>query len=98
MIVKFNNVYLQKIYEGKQPGKKPKYSEGVILRFKKTVLMLQHAESITEIKKFKGLNFEKLKGDLNGFYSVRVDLQYRLVLSIEEDKSIVVADMIVIQN
>ena len=45
MIIAFNNPYLQKIYEGKQPGGKSKFSTDVITKFKKTVLMLQNTES-----------------------------------------------------
>ncbi|MEO5945884.1 MAG: type II toxin-antitoxin system RelE/ParE family toxin, partial [Chitinophagaceae bacterium] len=79
MIVEFNNAYLQKLYEGKQTTGKPKYNQEVILKFKKTVLMLMNTGSINELRKFMGLNFEALKGDFKGFYSVRVDLQYRLI-------------------
>lgn len=98
MVVTFNNAYLQKLFEGKPLGKKPRYREDVILRFKKTVLMLQYAESISQVRKLKGLNFEKLKGDLQGYYSVRVNIQYRLILSIEENDSLVISDIIVIED
>ncbi len=97
MLVAFNNAYLQKIYEGKQVAGKPKYSQNVILKFKKTVLMLQNTESITELRKFRGLNFEALKGNLKGFFSVRVDLHYRLILSVEKD-SVVVTDILIIED
>jgi toxin HigB-1 len=97
MIIAFNNAYLQKIYEGKQVGGKPKFSHEVILKFKKTVLMLQNTESIKELRKFRGLNFEALKGDYKGYYSVRVDLQYRLILSVEKD-AVVVTDILIIED
>jgi proteic killer suppression protein len=97
MIIAFNNAYLQKVYEGKQPGGKPKFSQDVILKFKKTVLMLQNTESIKELRKFRGLNFEALKGDYKGYYSVRVDLQYRLILSVEKD-TVVVTDILIIED
>ncbi|MDQ6756909.1 MAG: type II toxin-antitoxin system RelE/ParE family toxin [Bacteroidota bacterium] len=97
MIIAFNNPYLQKIYEGKQVAGKPKYSTDVILKFKKTVLMLQNTESIKELRKFRGLNFEALKGDYKGYFSVRVDLHYRLILSVEKD-SIVLTDILIIEN
>ncbi len=97
MIIQFNNAYLQKIFEGKQVTGKPKYSQDVILKYKKTVLMLQHTGSIKELRKFRGLNFEALKGDYKGYYSVRVDLQYRLILSVEKN-SIVVTDVLVIED
>ncbi len=97
MIISFNNLYLQKIYEGKEVGRKPRYSKGVILKFKKTVLMLQQTDSIKELRKFRGLNFEALKGDYKGFFSVRVDLQYRLILSVEKEL-IVLADILIIED
>ena len=97
MVVEFRNDYLQKIFEGKQVTGKPKYSQDIILKYKKTVLMLQYTESIKELRKFRGLNFEALKGDFKGYYSVRVDLQYRLILSIEKD-SVVVTDVLIIED
>src|SRR5438034_2356459 len=97
MIVEFNNVYLQKIFEGKHMAGKQKYSQDVILKFKKTILMLMNTESIKELRKFRGLNFEAMKGDLKGYFSVRVDLQYRLILSIEKD-FVVITDVLIIED
>ena len=86
MIVKFKNFYLQKLFESEDVSGKPKYDKAVIIKFKKTILKLQFANSITEIRQQKGLNFESLKGDLKGYFSVRVDYNYRLILTIEKDK------------
>ncbi len=97
MIVRFNNAYLQKLYEGREVPGKPKYPGVVILKFKKTVLILQHAGSIIEIRKFRGLNFEALKGDFKGYYSVRVDLYYRLILRVEKD-AVIVTDILIIED
>ena len=97
MIIQFNNAYLQKIFESKQVTGKPKYSQGVIVKFKKTVLMLQNTESIKELRNFRGLNFEALKGNFKGFHSIRVDLQYRLILSVEKG-SVVVTDILIIED
>ena len=82
MIVEFNNAYLQKIFEGKQMAGKPKYNQDIILKFKKTVLMLKNTESIKELRKFRGLNFEALKGEFKGYFSVRVDFLNSLMLSV----------------
>jgi len=97
MIIQFNNAYLQKIFEGKQVTGKPKYSQDVIQKFKKTVLMLMNTGSIKELRKFRGLNFEALKGEFKGYFSVRVDLQYRLILSIEKD-FVVITDVLIIED
>ncbi|MBA4168366.1 MAG: type II toxin-antitoxin system RelE/ParE family toxin, partial [Chitinophagaceae bacterium] len=74
---------------------KPKYGAEVVTKFKKTVLMLKNTESVAEIRKFKGLNFEALKEDLKGFYSVRVDKQYRLILSVHRD-TLIISEILII--
>lgn len=89
MIVQFNNAYLEKLFQGKQVSGKPKYSVEVILKFKKTILRLQMAASLRELRSFKGLNFEALKGDLKGYYSVRVDRGYRLILTVDKEELVV---------
>ena len=98
MIIKFNNQYLEKIFENKPVIGKPRYSNDVIQKFKKTVLKLQYADNIRELKKFTGLNFEALKGDRKGMHSVRVDIHYRLILRREEDKSVTITDVIIIEE
>ncbi|MES2704484.1 MAG: type II toxin-antitoxin system RelE/ParE family toxin [Bacteroidota bacterium] len=97
MVVEFKNTYLQNLFEGKPVTGKPKYSGDVIMKFKKTVLMLQFAESVSELRKFKGLNFEALKGDMKGYYSVRVNIQYRLILSTQREK-VVVSNIIFVED
>lgn len=98
MTVIFNNTYLEKIYEGKPVSGKPKYSSEVIVKFKKTILRLQLAGSIREIKMFKGLNFEALKGDLKGYYSVRVNRGYRLILTVDKEGDVVVTDVLTVHD
>jgi len=97
MIVEFNNAYLEKLFQGKQMAGKPRYSQDVVLKFKKTILMLQNTGSIKELRKFRGLNFEALKGNFKGYYSVRVDLHYRLILSVEH-ASVVITDVLIIED
>lgn len=95
MTVKFNNDYLELHFQGKDLPDKPRFSDDVVKKFKKTVLMLQYAENIAQIRQLKGLNFELLKGDLKGWCSVRVDLKYRLILRVESDNLIAAEALIV---
>ncbi len=96
MIIKIENSQLSAVYQEIDKGKS-KYSKVVKKKFRKTILILKHAESIAEIRTFKGLNFEALKGDLKGKYSVRVDIKYRIILRIEKDR-ILVDDILVIED
>ncbi|MEJ0106042.1 MAG: type II toxin-antitoxin system RelE/ParE family toxin [Bacteroidota bacterium] len=86
MEVHFNNVYLEKLYSGLPVSGKPKYNDQVIEKFCKKVIILQNVENIAELKQIRSLNFEALKGDKKGLYSIRVDLKYRLEFLIEKEK------------
>ena len=97
MIVRFNNDYLEKLFECLPVKGKPKYQVQVVTKFKKVILMLKGAEDVKQIKLFRGLNFEMLKGDYKGFYSVRVDYHYRLILSVEVDQ-VLVRDVLTVED
>jgi len=98
MTIRIKNSYLEKLFKGEPVPGKPKYSSGVIVKFKKTILKLQFADSIRELSALKGLNFEALKGDKAGYYSVRVDYHYRLILSIEKNESIAITEILVVED
>lgn len=98
MVIQFNNAYLERLFEGRPVSGKPKYGSEVVLKFKKTILKLQYANSIREIKTQKGLNFEALKGDLKGYFSVRVDYSYRLVLTVDKDNTIKISEILTVHD
>ena len=94
MIIEFKNAYLEKLFEGRPVPGKPKYTHEVVGRFKKTILKLQFIDSLQELSKHKGLNFESLKGNYKGFYSVRVDKGYRLILTIDRSGLVHISEVI----
>ena len=98
MLVQFENAYLEKLFEGRPISGKPRYSSEVIVKFKKTVLKLQYADNLREIRSQRGLNFEGLKGDYKGFYSVRVDYSYRLILALDRDHTVTISEIIFIHD
>jgi proteic killer suppression protein len=57
----------------------------IIEQFKKKIQILISIESLNELEKFKSLNFEKLKGDRIGEYSIRLNIHYRLIFEIVEE-------------
>ena len=97
MEVFFTNTNLEKIYAGLPVTGKLKYSNQVIEKFKAKVEILKNVESSNELKNFRSLNFEALKGDKKGLYSIRVDFKYRLVFTIEKNK-IKLSEIIFIDN
>jgi len=97
MILKFNNDYLEHLAKGDKVKGKPKYDIEVILKYRKTLKILQVMPNTVGLRQLRSLNFESLKGDLKGFYSVRVDNKYRLVFAIEKDM-ITITEIIVIED
>jgi proteic killer suppression protein len=98
MVIRFNNPYLQRLFENKPLLGKPHFPNDVIQKYKKTVLMLQYAGNIRELRKFKGLNFEALKGERKGSHSVRVDRKYRLIIKVEEEKIVEITEVLIIED
>lgn len=82
MIVEFKDEYLLALYQGTAKGK-PKYSQAIIKQFKKTVDKLKLSSHVEELKMFRSLNFEALQ---NEYFSVRVNKQYRLILTIKGER------------
>jgi proteic killer suppression protein len=97
MEVLFHNSYLEKLYAGLPVTGKPRYKEAVIDKFRKRVVLLANMENTAQLRSFRGLNFEALKGDKKGLYSIRVDLKYRLEFMIEKDK-IQLCEIILIED
>ena len=96
MVIKFENTYLERLYSGKEVKGNPKYPDQVISKFRKTIDQIKFTENLSELKKFRGLNFEALSGNFKGKYSVRVDIKYRLILRIEQNK--IVVDEIIVED
>ncbi len=97
MRIRFNNLYLGNLYEKGKIGGKPRFSKSVIKGFKEVILAMESMTSSIDLYHFKSLHFEKLKGDLEGYHSVRIDKKYRLILSIEKDE-IFIEEVIVIED
>ncbi len=70
-------------------GKLPVPKE-IIMQFKKKVLILMSIESVEELSFFRSLHFESLKGERKGEYSIRLNLQYRLIFSLEKEDILVI--------
>lgn len=59
-------------------GKKD-FGKEIIKRYKRKVEILLGITNITQLRQFRSLNFEFLKGDRRGECSVRLNDQYRLI-------------------
>jgi len=75
-------------YSGKQP-----FSAAVIKAYQKTIRKLDAAESVTILKQNKSLDFHPLKRELAGKYAVRVNMQYRIVFSLNQEGELEIIDI-----
>jgi proteic killer suppression protein len=67
---------------------KQKFSTEVLKQFKKRVDLLIEITKLEELRKFRGLNFEFLKGNRKGQCSLRLNDQYRLIITIIDEKTV----------
>jgi toxin HigB-1 len=81
MQVNFKTEYLSYLYFTPLEEIKGKleFSKLIIKQYKKKVQLLNAISNLEQLKQFGGLNFENLKGDRKGEYSIRLNNQYRLI-------------------
>ena len=80
MEISFNNQLLRDLYVGnKITDKEFRSNPALIKQYIKTVKKLESVNKVEQLFQFAGLNYEKLKGNLAGYSSVRINKQYRLI-------------------
>jgi proteic killer suppression protein len=93
MVITFEEIYLQELYErGKTSDKKHRFQPDIVLRYKKRIDTLIDASCVEALYPVKSLHYEELKGDKEGISSIRVNDKYRIefvVSSKIEDETII---------
>ena len=80
MDISFNNQLLIDLYEGKKiTDKQFRSNPALTKQYVKTVNKLKSVQKVEQLFQYVGLNYEKLKGNLKGYSSVRINNQYRLI-------------------
>lgn len=59
----------------------------LVRAFRKVLNLLRQVSSTDELRNWRGLRLEKLKGDREGQYSVRLNDQWRLIFEIEQTEN-----------
>lgn len=87
MQVTFNEVYLQELFEvGKCSDKKHRFQPQIIKLYQRRVEMLSAAPQPETLYQFKSLNFEALRGNKKGKFSIRVNNQYRIEFTLDNNQ------------
>lgn len=98
MKVVIEDEYLAKLFsKGKSEGK-PKFSLVIERSFIKRVIQIEQAQNLNNLRSLKSLHLEKLTGDLEGKYSIRVNLSYRIVFRVEIDRNNIRIQVICIEE
>jgi proteic killer suppression protein len=86
MIVTFEQVYLKELYvSGKTSDKKHRFQPDIIKRYKDRINLLKHISKKEELYPYKSLHFEALQGNKRGCFSVKVNDQYRIEFTLDEN-------------
>lgn len=86
MIVTFEETYLKELYEiGKTSEKKHRFQPYIVKRYKDRGNLLKKVTSKEELFPIKSLHFEALQGDKKGLFSIKVNDQYRVEFSLDEN-------------
>ena len=96
MEIEFENDDLAEIYQG---GRIPKgFQPSIIKAFLKTIRKLETARNIEELYQIHSLNYEALSGNKKGFFSVRVNDQYRLEFKHRSDGTVIIITIYELSN
>lgn len=61
------------------------FSQEIVRAFRKRMQQIRAFRDERDFSALRSLNFEKLKGDRQGQHSVRLNLQWRLILEVRGD-------------
>jgi len=84
MIKSFKCKYTQELFNGKY---QKKFSQAINSIGKRKLDMLNAAFDFEDLKVPPSNRFELLKGDLAGFYSIRINNQFRVIFKFENSNA-----------
>jgi toxin HigB-1 len=84
MIISFGSSETEKIWNGQSVKKLPREIQEVGRR---KLRMLNNSFSLIDLKVPPSNRLEKLSGDLKGFYSIRINDQWRIIFKWQENNA-----------
>ena len=85
MRFRFTRPDLKTLYVAGGKGKS-EFSPDTVIQFMRVMQIIRTARDERDLRSFKGRRFEKLKGDLDGWYSMRLTSQFILIFRIEDEE------------
>jgi proteic killer suppression protein len=84
VIQNFGDKETEKIWNGIQSKKLPSEIQNVARR---KLRMINNAQNINDLRIPPANHLEKLSGNLSGFYSIRINNQWRIIFNWENDNA-----------
>ena len=86
MEVTFEKEYLRDLYKtGKATDKKHRFQPEIVRKYQRCIDTLIGAKNIEVLYSIHSLNYEVLKGDKQGISSIRVNKQYRIEFTVQDN-------------
>ena len=80
MNIVFKNQLLIDLFEGKRTYHKQfSFNPSIVKKFRSTLVIIENIEKLSQLYNYPGLHYEKLKGNLNMYSSIRLNKKYRLI-------------------
>lgn len=73
-------------FKGKTHDKNHRYQPQIIRKYIRVIDLLRVSDSVLDLLKYHGLNYERLKRDKEGLESVRVNDKYRIEFKSEQSE------------
>lgn len=87
MIINFKSQATQDIYDGINSKEARKIPQTVWKVAQRKLDMINAAVSISDLRVPPGNKLEALKGDLDGFHSIRINEQYRIIFLFKDSNA-----------
>jgi proteic killer suppression protein len=98
MQVIIEDEYLVQLYKNGKSYGKPKFNREIELGFIKRVIQMEQALNTATLRALGSLHFEKLSGNLEGKYSIRVNKGFRIIFRIEKEDNNMRIEIICIEE
>jgi toxin HigB-1 len=82
LLVRFRHKGLRQLHEGESAKRAP---PSMADKLRKLLFALETAESLDQLGRFPGWKLHPLKGDMNGFWSLTVTGNWRLIFRYSEE-------------
>lgn len=79
MIVSFDDSATEDLYHGRQTARVKRFPASIIPAALRKLDMLARAYTLNDLRAPPGNRLESLKGDWKGYYSIRINDQWRVV-------------------